>query len=102
MKEYKIKLEPTVELELEIIGQTILTISQSKSTAYKYMNYIYQQIQTLSYFPERYVSVSKRDSNIFIRKFNIKKYSIFYYVLDNTVWVIDIIQSSSKKASYYK
>lgn len=102
MKKYNIKLHPIVLSELENIGQQILKVSQSKLITSNYMNYIYDQIQSLQYFPERYVIITTRNQVLKIRKFNVKKYSIFYYVLNNEVWIIDILVSSSKHASYYK
>ncbi len=100
MKKYKINIYPLVYDELKEIALLIQNISQSKEIAQNYINAIRSEIQSLEYFPERYVVIAKHNHRLF-RKLNIKKYSIFYYVQDDTVWISDILLSSTNKANSY-
>lgn len=100
MKKYKINISPIVYDELKEIALLIQKISQSSEIAKSYLDEIESGIYSLEYFPERYIVIFERNHRKF-RKVNIKKYSVFYYIQGDAVWISDILLSSSRKASDY-
>ncbi|RVU70052.1 MULTISPECIES: type II toxin-antitoxin system RelE/ParE family toxin [Lactobacillus] len=100
MKNYNINLYPYVYDELEEIGLMLKRLAKSNKVTQDYLNKIKSTISSLTYFPERYKVISWCDDKAF-RKVNVKKFSIFYYVKDNTVWISDILLSSTNKANNY-
>ncbi|AFR22954.1 type II toxin-antitoxin system RelE/ParE family toxin [Lactobacillus helveticus] len=97
MQEYTIRLTPNVIMALKEIYNAILQLSQSSQTAQDYVTGLEQTMQSLRYFPERYV---KTPSGKY-RRVNFKKYAIIYFIEENTVYIIDIILASSSLITKY-
>ena len=100
MKKYDINFYPYVYDELEEIGFEIRNCTMSDKITQNYLNEIKSMIKSLSYFPERYRIVARHGKKAF-RKVNVKRYSIFYYVQDDAVWISDVLFSPTGKASKY-
>ncbi|WP_041809109.1 type II toxin-antitoxin system RelE/ParE family toxin [Lactobacillus helveticus] len=84
-------------MALKEIYNAILQLSQSSQTAQDYVTGLEQTMQSLRYFPERYV---KTPSGKY-RRVNFKKYAIIYFIEENTVYIIDIILASSSLITKY-
>lgn len=97
MQEYIVKSTPNVPATLKEIYNSIFQLSQSEETAKNYVNELEETMQSLKYFPERYM---KTPSGKY-RRVNFKKYAIFYFIDNNTVHIIDVILASSSMVFKY-
>lgn len=64
--------------------------------AKKFRNEFYSKISNLELFPEMYQIVKKTDK-IEIRKITIQKYVVLYFILKNSVYIVNIF---SQRANY--
>lgn len=91
MQKYIVKATPNVSVALKEIYNSILQVSQSTKIAQDYVKDLEQTMRSLSYFPERY----RKTLSGKYRRINLKKYAVFYFVEENTVYIIDVVLASS-------
>lgn len=81
--------------DLENIHLAIIEISKSETTANKIINRILNSIESLKIFPKRF-KVLMFNNNYNIRMFISNKYSIYYFIKENKVYIVRILYYSKE------
>lgn len=81
--------------DLESIHLAIIEISKSETTANKIINRILNSIESLKIFPKRF-KVLMINNNYNIRMFISNKYSIYYFIKENKVYIVRILYYSKE------
>lgn len=81
--------------DLESIHLAIIEISKSETTANKIINRILNSIESLKIFPKRF-KVMMINNNYNIRMIISNKYSIYYFIEENKVYIVRILYYSKE------
>lgn len=81
--------------DLDSIHFAIMDISQSETTANTIINRILNSIESLKIFPKRF-KVLIINNNYNIRMFISNKYSIYYFIKENKVYIVRILYYSNE------
>lgn len=101
--EYKVVLSDRAKNDIDDSAAYIFQESKSNDVAQKFINEIYNVIESLSSFPERGNNPRKQILRTQGYKYVIcREYLIFYKVLDKTVYVMAVFHSKKDYFRYYK
>lgn len=81
--------------DLESIHLAIIEISKSETTANKIIDRILNSLESLKIFPKRF-KVLMINNNYNIRMFISNKYSIYYFIKENKVYIVRILYYSKE------